>query len=55
MRSSYLDSLSDEDLNTLIDTLCSARENNPDVVLLDNIKQEQSHIDPFIQEKMNDD
>ena len=54
MRSSYLDSLSDEDLNTLIDTLCSARENNPDVVLLDNIKQEQSHIDPFIQEKMNE-
>lgn len=54
MRSSYLDSLSDEDLNTLVDTLCSARENNPDVVLLDNIKQEQFHNDPFAQEKMNE-
>lgn len=54
MQSSYLDNLSDEDLNALVDTLCSARDNNPDVVLLDNIKQEQSHIDPFIQEKMNE-
>ena len=54
MQSSYLDNLSDEDLNALVDTLCSARDNNPDVVLLDSIKQEQSHIDPFIQEKMNE-
>lgn len=45
--------MSDSDINGLIDVLCSARADNPDVVLMDNIKgQQATPINPIEQEKI---
>lgn len=46
--------MSDSDINGLIDVLCSARADNPDVVLMDNIQGQQQAvpINPIEQEKI---
>lgn len=45
--------MSDSDINGLIDVLCSARADNPDVVLMDSIQGQQSTpINPIEQEKI---
>lgn len=45
--------MSDSDINGLIDVLCSARADNPDVVLMDNIREQQAMpINPIEQEKI---
>ena len=36
-KNDYLDKLSDNEIDMLIDNLCSARENNPDVMIMDQI------------------
>ena len=43
--------MSRKDINTLIDSLCKTRMENPDVVLMDNIKNEAKFYDPVVQEK----
>ena len=43
--------MSRKDINTLIDSLCKTRMENPDVVLMDNIKNEAKFYDPIMQEK----
>lgn len=43
--------MSRKDINTLIDSLCKTRMENPDVVLMDNIKNEAKFYDPIVQEK----
>lgn len=46
--------MSDSDINGLIDVLCSARADNPDVVLMDSIQGQQQAIpiNPIEQEKI---
>ena len=36
-KNDYLDKLSDNEIDMLIDNLCSTRENNPDVMIMDQI------------------
>lgn len=43
--------MSRKDINNLIDSLCKTRMENPDVVLMDNIKNEAKFYDPIAQEK----
>jgi hypothetical protein len=43
--------MSRKDINNLIDSLCKTRMENPDVVLMDNIKNEAKFYDPVVQEK----
>lgn len=43
--------MSRKDINTLIDSLCKTRMENPDVVLMDNIRNEAKFYDPIAQEK----
>lgn len=43
--------MSRQDINNLIDSLCKTRMENPDVVLMDNIKNEAKFYDPITQEK----
>lgn len=43
--------MSRQDINNLIDSLCKTRMENPDVVLMDNIKNEAKFYDPIAQEK----
>lgn len=43
--------MSRKDINTLIDSLCKTRMENPDVVLMDNIRNEAKFYDPVVQEK----
>ena len=43
--------MSRKDINNLIDSLCKTRMENPDVVLMDNIKNESKFYDPIAQEK----
>ena len=47
MTNEYLNKLSDKDINSLVDKLCSARSNNPDVVALDKVKSQQQFYDPI--------
>lgn len=43
--------MSRKDINNLIDSLCKTRMENPDVILMDNIKNEAKFYDPITQEK----
>lgn len=43
--------MSRQDINNLIDSLCKTRMENPDVVLMDQIKDESKFYDPIAQEK----
>lgn len=43
--------MSRQDINNLIDSLCKTRMENPDVVLMDNIRNEAKFYDPIAQEK----
>jgi hypothetical protein len=43
--------MSRKDINNLIDSLCKTRMENPDVVLMDNIRNESKFYDPIAQEK----
>ena len=43
--------MSRKDINNLIDSLCKTRMENPDVVLMDNIRNEAKFYDPIAQEK----
>lgn len=47
----FIGKLSDSDLDNLIGELCIARDNNPDVKLMDNIKNRT--IDPILQEQLD--
>lgn len=51
MTNEYLNKLSDKDINSLVDKLCSARSNNPDVVALDKVKSQQQFYDPVEMEQ----
>lgn len=51
MTNEYLNKLSDKDINSLVDKLCSARANNPDVVTLDQVKSQQQFYDPVEMEQ----
>ena len=43
--------MSRKDINNLIDSLCKVRMENPDVVLMDQIRDEAKFYDPIAQEK----
>lgn len=43
--------MSRKDINNLIDSLCKTRMENPDVVLMDQIRDESKFYDPIAQEK----
>lgn len=43
--------MSRKDINNLIDSLCKVRMENPDVVLMDQIRDESKFYDPIAQEK----
>ena len=43
--------MSRQDINNLIDSLCKTRMENPDVVLMDQIRDEAKFYDPIAQEK----
>ena len=44
--------MSRQDINSLIDSLCKTRMENPDVLLMDQIKNNSKFYDPVIQERM---
>ena len=46
----FFEKLSDKEIDNLIGELCSARDNNPDVKVIDNIK---NNINPVLQEQIN--
>ena len=43
--------MSQQDINHLIDSLCKTRMENPDVMLMDQIKNQHQFIDPILQEQ----
>lgn len=49
----FYDRLSDKDVNSLIEELCSARKNNTDVKIIDNISNYSEVIDLIKQEEIN--
>lgn len=46
----FFEKLSDKEIDNLIGELCSARDNNPDVKVIDNIK---NNINPVLQEQID--
>ena len=46
----FFEKLSDKEIDNLIGELCSARDNNPDVKIIDNIK---NNINPVLQEQID--
>ena len=46
----YFEKLSDKEIDNLIGELCSVRDNNPDVKVIDNIK---NNINPVLQEQID--
>lgn len=44
--------MSQKDINALIDSMCKTRMENPDVVLMDQIKDRSKFYDPLVQERV---